>query len=231
VNRCVTAKTLSRYLDGDLPPAVSREVQAHLAECRACERALGQMKALDDVVRQAGTRPSEAPDVAGRVTAELGRRGAFLRARITDRKRTLFGESRLTLPVAASLLVAACVVMAVLAGVDHASRGAWNRRTAPVVADAERVLVRLVNVATPDEERARLAWARQEARKLGLPDRLAEARSGAKPALACDLAYLENTFTLLVREEPLPSTLQAELAAGDVLERVVRVRDNLQPRS
>jgi anti-sigma factor RsiW len=226
----VASKTLSRYLDGDLSPAASRDVEAHLAECPACERALAEMKALDDVVRRAGPSTAEAPDVAGRVTADLRRRGAFLRARVTSRRRRFFGETRLTLGAVAAAVSAACVVIALMATADSSPGGAWSRRTAPVVADAERVLVRLVNVPTPDEERTRLAWARQEARKLDLSDRLAEARAGAQPALAGDLAYLENTFQELTREEPLSSALHEELTSGNVLERAVRVRDTLQPR-
>jgi hypothetical protein len=232
VGRCMTSKTRSRYLDGDLPPAASLDVEAHVAECPACERALAEMKDLDALVRRTAPAATNTPDVAGRVTADLRRRGAFLGARVAARRRKLFGESRnLRFGAAAALASAACVVIIVVLGNYYPSTGAWDRRTAPVVADAERVLVRLVNVSTPDEERTRMAWAREEVRKLGLSDRLAEARAGAKPAVAGDLAYLENAFLRLTAEEPLPSTLQAELTSGDVLERAVRVRDTLQSRS
>jgi anti-sigma factor RsiW len=227
----VTVRTLSRYLDGDLPPEAGREVEEHVAQCAACNQTLREMKAMEEVVRQPSAVPDDVPDLAGRVTAELQHRGAFLRARVDGGRRQLFGESPASLKTGVALLAAASLLAAVLVGADYLTRDAWTRRTAPVVADAERVLVRLVRVDPAADEQARLAWARQEARKLSLSDRLAEARRGADAALSGDLAYLETTFAMLARDDPLPSTLQAELAAGGALEHVVRLREVLQPKS
>jgi hypothetical protein len=226
----MTAKMLNRYLDGDLPPAGRREVEDHLDACEACRRMLSEIKAMDQLVRQSAEVSTAVPDVAGRVTAELQRRGAFFRARVTHGRRALFGESLLSSHMAAAVLAAAAVLVVALVGTDYMTRSAWSRRAAPVVADAERVLVRLVMV-DPTEQQDRLAWARQEARKLELSDRLAAARTGASTGVAGDLAYLHSTFALLARDEPLPAELQAELAAGDVLQRAIRLRDDLKPKS
>jgi hypothetical protein len=106
------------------------------------------------------------------------------------------------------------------------------------VADAERVLVRLVFVDPSDavaakaqaqEEASRLVWAREESRKLALSARLAEARSGASPAVAQDLAYLETTFTLLADGRPLPPNLEADLKEGGALARAKRLHESLAP--
>jgi anti-sigma factor RsiW len=231
VGRCVTAKTLSRYMDGDLPSETVRDVDAHVAQCAVCRQTLAEMRAMDEAVRQSAVVPGEVPDVAAGVTAELRRRGAFWRARVTTGKRRIFGEGNGWLPTGIALMAAASLAVAILGGMDWLTRDAWNRRTAPVVADAERVLVRLVRMDSPADGQARMVWARQEARKLALPDRLAEARQGASPAFSSDLAYLQTAFAMLAREEPLPSALQDQLKDGDALQRAVRLREVLQRKS
>jgi len=223
MGRCVAAKTLSRYLDDRLPPAAAARVGAHLAECAACARALDEMRSVDDVVRKATVPSAEVPDLAGRVTEDLSRRGAFLSARVAAGKRRLFGE----VPVAraAGVLAAAAVLLvAVFIGLDRLSCDRWSRRAAPVVADAERVLVRLVYVEAP-QEASRLAWARDETRKLALSARLAETRQGAAPSLADDLAYLEEAFAHLADGQPLPPALWTQLSDGEALQRVAHLRD------
>ncbi|MCX5674566.1 MAG: zf-HC2 domain-containing protein [Planctomycetota bacterium] len=223
MGRCVAGKMLSCYLDDRLPPAMAARVGAHLAECAACARALDEMRSVDDVVRKATVPSAEVPDLAGRVTEDLSRRGAFLAARVAAGKRRLFGE----VPVAraAGVLAAAAVLLvAVFIGLDRLSCDRWSRRAAPVVADAERVLVRLVYVEAP-QEASRLAWARDETRKLALSSRLAETRQGAAPSLADDLAYLEEAFARLADGQPLPPALWTQLSDGEALQRVAHLRD------
>jgi len=225
MGRCVAAKMLSCHLDGRLPPVTAARVRAHLAECPACERALDEMRSADDVVRKATVPSAEVPDLAGRVTEELSRRGAFLAARVAAGKRRLFGE----VPVgraAAALAAAAVLLVAAFIGMDRLTRDRWSRRAAPVMADAERVLVRLVYVEAP-QEASRLAWARGETRKLALSARLAETRHGASPWLADDLAYLEEAFARLADGQPLPPALWTQLSDGEALQRVAYVRDRL----
>jgi len=233
----VTPKTISRYLDGDLEPEVRRQVEIHLAECARCAKALAEMRAMDDAIRQSAVAPAVTPDVASRVTAELRHRGAFFRARVAAGNRRLFGESLFSRRMAAALAAAALVVVAFLVA-DRLTERTWARRAAPVVADAERVLVRLVFVNPSDavaakaqaqEEASRLVWAREESRKLALSARLAEARSGASPAVAQDLAYLETTFTLLAAGRPLPPNLEADLKEGGALARAKRLQESLAP--
>ena len=216
---------LSGYLDDRLPPAMAARVRAHLAECPACARALDEMRSVDDVVRKATVPSAEVPDLAGRVTEDLSRRGAFLSARVAAGKRRLFGE----VPVgrtAAALASAAVLLVAAFIGLDRLTRDSWARRAAPVMADAERVLVRLVYVEAP-QEASRLAWARDETRKLALSARLAETRQGASPSLADDLAYLEEAFARLADGQPLPPALWTQLSDGEALQRVAYVRDRL----
>lgn len=229
MGRCVSDKTLSRYLDGDLPAPLADEVRAHLAGCPACAGALGRMREVDAAVRSASPPAADAPDVAGRVSGELHRRGAFLAARVAAGRRRMFGESLVSRRMAAALGVAAALLVTGLAGADWLTRDAWARRTVPVVADAERILVRLVCTESPSGA-SRLAWARDEARKLDLPARLAEAQSGADPALAGDLASLEAAFAALADEAPLSADLAAQLAAGQVLEHAAHVREALAGR-
>jgi hypothetical protein len=81
-------------------------------------------------------------------------------------------------------------------------------------------------VESPDAP-GRLAWARDETRKLALSARLAEARSGASASLAGDLAYLEETFTLLADGRPLPPALWTQLSGGEALQRALHLHEQL----
>ena len=238
MGRCVTTKMISRYLDGDLEPEVRRPVEIHLAECARCAKTLAEMRAMDDAIRQSAVAPAVTPDVASRVTAELRHRGAFFRARMAAGNRRLFGESLFSRRMAAALVAAAALVVVAFLVADRLTERTWARRAAPVVADAERVLVRLVFVDPSDavaakvqarEEASRLVWAREESRKLALSARLAEAQSGASPAVAKDLAYLETTFTLLAAGRPLPPNLEADLKEGGALVRAKRLHESLAP--
>ena len=229
MGRCMTRKAISQYLDGELSPAAADAAREHFRSCADCTKILDEMRGLDEAIRHETVAKADVPDVAGRVRNELQSRGAFLRARMAAGRRRIFGESLVTMRLAGSLVAAAILLVAVVFVGDHLTRADWARRTAPVVADAERVLVRLVQMEAPSDV-ARLAWARQEARKLGLSDRLAEARTGAEPALANDLAYLAKTFAVLADEQPLSPTLMAQLNDGEALDRAVRVREGLKPR-
>ena len=99
--------------------------------------------------------------------------------------------------MAGGLAAAAVLLVVTLLGTTYLTHEAWAERTAPVVLDARRVLVRLVMVEPMSEEAGRLVAARETARQLALSHRLAQARSGADPALASDLNYLETTFGIL----------------------------------
>jgi len=226
MGECAGDRTLSRYIDGDLTPAAADKVGSHVAACDRCRQRLDEMRALDDALCGDADPLAGTPDLASRVTGDLGRRGAFFKARVTAGKRRLFGDSLVSGRMVAALAVAAGILMLGAAGVDHVTRRNWARKTEPVLADAERVLVRLVFVEGPEDSR-RLAWAREEARHLALPERFLEARSGAEPAWAKDLAPLETTFTLLAGGGPLPAQLIAQLTGGELLGRATRLRETL----
>jgi hypothetical protein len=219
-------KTLCLYLDGELSASMAERVRAHLDECPACSLALTELQRVDDAVRRTVPRTDDTPDVAARATEELRRRGSFFRARVAAGKRRLFGRTTVSVRGIGVVLAAAAVVVAATMLTDHAMQQRWANRTAPVLADAERVLVRLVRMDMPGENE-RLAWARDESRKLGLTARLAEARSDAAPAYARDLAPLEEAFAMLALEAPLPPGVLAKLGEGEYLGRAVRLRESL----
>lgn len=180
------------------------------------------MRSVDESLRSPPAA-RQTPDIAERVSAELQRRGAFFRARVAAARERVFGEGLLTLRMAASVAVAASILALGVWGLDWVSRAEWALRTEPVLADAERVLVRLV-YADEAGNAERLAWARREARKLAMPERLAEVRSRADAAVAGDLASLEAAFAVLSRGDSLPPDLAAQLAGGDLLFRASRLR-------
>ena len=226
MSRCVSDKTLSQYADGELSPEAARRVDDHLAACPRCAAAVESLRRIDADLRREAVAEADTPDLAARVTQELQRRGAFFKARVAAGKRRLFGEGLAGGRMAGAVVAAAAIVFLSVAGADYLTRDRWARKSAPVLADAERVLVRLVYVESPRRE-PQLAWAREEVRKLGLSERLAEVRSGAGPALAGDFARLEKTFALLARAEPLPPDLEAQLAGGQLLQDAVRLQERV----
>jgi len=228
MDRCVAGKALSQYLDGELDPAAEAEVDRHVTACPACASALDRMEAVEAAVRGQAAPGGETPDLASRVTAELRGRGEFFVARVAAGRRRVLGERSVGARMAASFALAAVVVACAVTGLDWSTRRAWVRRTEPVLADAERVLVRLVLVDLEAEAQAQaLARAREQSREFALSERLAEVRAGAGAAVADDLAYLETTFSLLAGGRPLPADLVAALAQGEVLKRAERVRESL----
>jgi len=223
---CPNDKTLSRYLDGELSADAAARLREHLRVCARCAERYERIRAVEEAVRADVDASAEVPDLAPRVTAELGRRGAFLRARVAAGKRRLFGEGLRSWRMLAALSAAAGLVLIATAGMDWVTRRHWVRQTEPVLADAERVLVRLVYVRRDDTGR-RLAWARDQTRKLDLVQRLSDARSAAEPAWHRDLGPLETTFALLAREDPLPPRLVDQLCGGELLGRTSRLRESL----
>lgn len=226
MDRCASERTISLYLDGELAPSAAERLRGHLAVCRRCRRTVDDLGAVDEAVRRQAPPSGDVPDVASRVTGDLRRKGAFLRARLDAGKRRAFGESLVSLRMAAALVVAAGLAMLAAAGTSQMTHTRWARTTAPVLADAERVLVRLVYVDRRDEAE-RLAWARGESRKLAMPERLAEARARAGGTWSNDLASLETAFMLLAQDRPLPAAITAELSGGQLLARAMRLREDL----
>lgn len=226
MGRCASEKTISLYLDGELPASAAERLRGHLAVCRRCRRTVDDLGAVDEAIRQTMPPSGDVPDVASRVTGDLRCRGAFLRARLDAGKRRAFGESLMSLRMAAALVVAAGLVMLAAAGTSRMTHTRWARTTAPLLADAERVLVRLVYVER-HEEAERLAWARGESRKLAIPERLAEVRARAAGAWSDDLVSLEMAFVLLAEDRPLPAAVTAQLSGGQLLARAMRLREDL----
>ena len=223
---CPDDKTLSRYLDGELGARRAGGVRAHLAQCQRCARRYEALCGVEEAVRGGEDEPPAVPDLASRVTGDLARRGAFFRARVAAGRRRLFGRWILSWRMFGAVVAAVAIVTAGLAGMDHVTHRRWARRTGPVLADAERVLVRLVYVKN-EVPPARLARARREVRHLDLARRLDDVQASAAPGWARDLAPLADTFTLLARDEPLPDPVVHRLSDGQLLARASRLRETL----
>jgi len=200
---CPDDKTLSRYLDGELAERRAARLREHLARCDRCAQRYEDLRRIEQAVLATPGEPAAVPDLASRVTGDLARRGAFF-----------------------AVAAAVAIVVLGLAGMDYVTRQQWARETGPVLADAERVLVRLVYVKNESEPQ-RLARARDEVRKLDLAKRLGQARSSAEPGWARDLAPLATTFSLMAEEEPLPAGLVHRLSGGELLTRACRLRETL----
>jgi len=221
----VPKKVLSRYVDGDLAEAEADRVRRHVEGCPVCAAGVEKMRAVDEAIRREAT-VGALPDVAGPVTADLAGRGAFLGARIAAGRRRLFGERTAGGRLAAVASLAALIVVLTLAGMDYATREEWKRQTEPVLADAQRVLVRLVLVDR-EEQQAAFARARELARDLALSQRLADARAGAKADEAEELDALGRAFARLAEGGELAPELVAQLERGDLLRRAERLREDL----
>jgi len=220
---CLSHKAINQYLDGELSPRVAERVEEHLAGCPRCAEVLEDLRGADAALRRASPAAQPVPDIASRVTAELHRRGAFLKARVAAGNRRLFGSSPVAVQMAGAVAVAALVLLTVGLAMSHVTKQRWVGRAEPVLKDTELVLVQLVHV---DVSR-RVAMARDESKRLGLSERLASVVGQAEPAWAGDLAPLEQTFRLLAEDQPLPPDLVARLNDGELLDRTIRLRQSL----
>ena len=225
MQRCIPRETLSRYMDGETSPASAECVRRHVDACPLCVRALEELRSVDAAIRRE-MAPQAAPDLAGRVAGDLEARGAFLGARIAAGKRRLFGDRAPIGRIAGVMAAAASIVILSFVGLDSLNRRAWERRTEPVLADARRVLVRLVLV-DPEEHQEALGRARALARELALAERLAAVRADADVGRAADLGDLARAFAGLAGEDDLGPDLVALLESGDLLHRTDRLRDSL----
>ena len=225
MKRCVSRSVLSQYVDGEMSPAAAERVRRHVETCPLCARAVEELHSVDAAIRRE-VESAAVPDLAGRVASDLDARGVLLGARIAAGKRRLFGEGVAIGRAAAVLAAAAGIVLAAFAGLDHLNRRAWERRTEPVLADARRVLVHLVQVDRTAQEQA-LAQARALSRELALADRLASLGADADARRAGDLGDLSRAFADLAGGADLGPDLLARLEGGDLLRRTDRLRESL----
>lgn len=66
-------EALSGYIDGELGPERAAQLEAHVLECRECERFGGTIGALVSTVRRVLQEPRGLePDVEARLRARLG---------------------------------------------------------------------------------------------------------------------------------------------------------------
>jgi len=140
--------------------------------------------------------------------------------------RRLFGRRVISWRMLGAVVAAAVIVAVGVTGMDYMTQRQWARKTGPVLADAERVLVRLVYVKNETEPQ-RLARARDEVRRLNLASRLGEVRSSAAPRWARDLTPLTTTFSLMAEAQPLPERVVHRLSDGGLLSRASRLREML----
>jgi len=223
---CPDDKTLSRYLDGELDRRRADRYRRHLERCDRCARRYGDLRRVEQAVRATGGPRATVPDLASRVAGDLARRGAFFRARVAAGRRRLFGRWVISWRMLGAVVAAAVIVAVGVTGMDYMTQRQWARKTGPVLADAERVLVRLVYVKNETEPQ-RLARARDEVRRLNLASRLGEVRSSAAPRWARDLTPLTTTFSLMAEAQPLPERVVHRLSDGGLLSRASRLREML----
>lgn len=63
---------LSEFVDGDMPAEMAGRIEAHVAECRQCERFGRDFSRLLDAMRRHLSLPDPLPDdVGGRLRASL----------------------------------------------------------------------------------------------------------------------------------------------------------------
>lgn len=67
---CDQTQNLEAYLDGELPEAQRRSVEAHLAICAACARELARLKKLSSAL--AGYRPVLSAEALERIHEAIG---------------------------------------------------------------------------------------------------------------------------------------------------------------
>lgn len=64
---------MDAYWDGELPPEVAREVEAHLSACDSCRATYDGAHRLRAAIRGGGARHAAPPELAQRIGAALGR--------------------------------------------------------------------------------------------------------------------------------------------------------------
>lgn len=62
---------LDRYLDGELPPEASRQVEAHMGECGSCFGREEFVRGLRDLIRRKCAAPPMPDDMADRVLGAI----------------------------------------------------------------------------------------------------------------------------------------------------------------
>ena len=143
---------LSDYLDGELPVAQRRAVDAHLQTCAACRAVLDELRAVVASARQVEDRGPDADlwsGIAGRLGPRARRAGFLAGLRAAARHRISF-----TLPQ----LAAAALALVVLSGglVWFARSGNPRADFPPVSADASlgTDALRPANFGDPEFDRA-----------------------------------------------------------------------------
>jgi anti-sigma factor RsiW len=79
----IDGETLSRFRDGELPPAEYRKIEAHVPECAACEARLGHY-GLADALMSRATLTSSSRTPNRRVAASLSVAAALVASVATN---------------------------------------------------------------------------------------------------------------------------------------------------
>ena len=125
-------RRLSEWLDGELDPALAREVTTHLSQCAACARRAEELRRVSGLLADLPRLEARAP-VAARVLERLEMEAEARRPALAVLFRGFAAARPLMLP---SLAPAALVLVGVLAGVlaldsgplpeVHFAPGAWG---------------------------------------------------------------------------------------------------------
>jgi hypothetical protein len=125
-------RRLSEWLDGELEPAVAREVSSHLSQCAACARRAEELRRVSGLLADLPRLEAREP-VAAQVLERLEMEAEARRPALAVLFRGFAAARPLILP---SLAPAALVLVGVLAGVlaldsgplpeVHLAPGAWG---------------------------------------------------------------------------------------------------------
>ena len=91
---CDKTRLLNRYLDNELPSGERKLLEEHLKECPACNKALSEMKMVDQLALS-------IPEVPSACSFEA------LKERIKNKKQNAFPVPRWTIVAASVLMLAA----------------------------------------------------------------------------------------------------------------------------
>ncbi len=116
---CCELDTLSRYVDGDLPPLERGRVNEHLSDCGSCRREVARLRALDDMLRAWGAHRAPLPSASEqRITDTVRRRHRSSTA------RKFLSASRMTPAAVGSSIAAVLVLLSVNMHAGYSSRSA-----------------------------------------------------------------------------------------------------------
>lgn len=134
---CMDETHILLYVDGELEPAAVNKLETHLESCVSCRDRVNRVRRENQGLRAALEGPAEVPDIAVTLMQQLGESsGAGYVGYKAPEKKTTWKNRRLW-ATAASLLVAALLLVTVLFQPSEISEVEANGAGAVVLCDAK----------------------------------------------------------------------------------------------